>query len=158
MLQLSTCPRPCRAICAVSGARLARPGGLLRGATAILDPFGGVGGVFQLRAWLGNVRIEALEMEPCWAAADPRITQGNALALPWGSGTFDAICTSPAYGNRMADHHEARDATRRNTYRHALEQPTARQRGALQWGAGYRDFHTRAWTEAAVASQAAGSC
>ena len=30
------------------------------------------------------------------------------LELPWPENTFDAICTSPTYGNRMADHHDAR--------------------------------------------------
>lgn len=116
----------------------------------VLDPFGGVGGIFKLHRWLPGARIEAVEIEPEWAAADRRITCGNALYLPWGAGTFDAVCTSPTYGNRMADHHEARDATRRNTYRHALGRPLHPDNsGAMQWGRRYRDFHKQAWAEAA---------
>lgn len=115
----------------------------------ILDPFGGVGGVFKLLAWLPNAQIDAVELEPEWAAADPRITVGNALALPWPGETFDAIVTSPAYGNRMADHHEASDDSVRHTYRHALGRPLSIDNaGALQWGEGYRKFHAVAWSEA----------
>lgn len=123
--------------------------GFLRGCTRILDPFGGVGGVFALAPFLPGCEIEAVEIEPEWATQDARITQGSALALPWPAGYFDAVCTSPCYGNRMADHHEARDASRRNTYRHALGRPLHPDNaGALQWGAAYRAFHLRAWAEA----------
>jgi hypothetical protein len=61
--------------------------------------------------------------------------------------TFDAICTSPTCGNRMADHHEARDISPRHTYRHVLGRPrTPGNSGALQWGDGiageeYRALH-----------------
>jgi hypothetical protein len=123
--------------------------GYLRGCARILDPFGGVGGVFDLLAWLPDARIDAIEIEPDWAAADARITLGNALSLPWGDATFDAICTSPTYGNRMADHHDARDDSRRNTYRHTLGRPLqADNAGAMQWGESYRRFHLAAWMEA----------
>ena len=88
-------------------------------------------------------------LEPEWAALDPRITSGSALDLPWAAGAFDAIVTSPTYGNRMADHHEARDGSRRHTYRHALgRQLSADNSGALQWGDHYREFHRQAWREA----------
>ena len=121
----------------------------LRGCHRLLDPFGGVGGVFALEPFLPGCQIDAIEIEPEWAAQNSRITQGNALALPWPAATFDAICTSPCYGNRMADHHEARDASKRNTYRHALGRPLHPDNaGALQWGDAYRAFHLRAWCEA----------
>lgn len=123
--------------------------GMLRGARRILDPFAGVGGVFGLTAWLPDATIEAIELEPEWAACDSRITQGNALALPWPAGYFDAVCTSPTYGNRMADHHHARDASTRRTYTHTLNRALHPDNsGRLQWGEAYRDFHRRAWTEA----------
>lgn len=75
-----------------------------------LDPFAGPGGVHELmeeRAWL---MTEGVELEPEWAAAHPRTRQGDALALPFETASFDALITSPCYGNRMADKHEARDA------------------------------------------------
>ena len=121
----------------------------LHGCTRILDPFGGVGGIYALAPFLPGCQIEAVEIEPEWAGQDHRITQASALALPWPDETFDAVCTSPCYGNRMADHHEARDASRRNTYRHALGRPLHPDNaGALQWGDAYRAFHLRAWAEA----------
>ncbi|RIK33827.1 MAG: hypothetical protein DCC52_02225, partial [Chloroflexi bacterium] len=74
----------------------------------------------------------------------------NALDLPFASETFDAVVTSPTYGNRMADHHRARDASRRNTYFHAFGGAMhADNTGLLQWGAAYRERHTQAWSEAA---------
>ena len=121
----------------------------LQGSTRILDPFGGVGGIFDLASFLPGAQIDAIEIEPEWAEQDPRTTLGNALALPWVDGTFDAVCTSPCYGNRMADHHQARDASRRNTYRHALGRSLHPDNaGGLQWGPAYRAFHVQAWTEA----------
>lgn len=122
---------------------------LLQGSARILDPFGGTGKVFELEALLPTVQIEAIEIEPEWAAMHPKTTLGNALALPWPSAYFDAVVTSPTYGNRMADHHNAKDGSKRMTYRHTLGRALHTDNaGALQWGDGYRDFHTQAWAEA----------
>jgi len=121
----------------------------LRDCFYVLDPFGGVGGVFQLKVYLPFTDFEAVEIEPEWAAQDPRITLGNAPGLPWEDGTFDGICTSPTYGNRMADHHDAKDDSRRITYRHYLGRPLDPDNsGQLQWGPKYRAFHEQAWAEA----------
>lgn len=122
---------------------------MLRGQQRILDPFGGTGKIFDIQPWLPSAQIEAIEIEPEWAALNPSTTLGNALALPWPDGYFTAICTSPAYGNRMADSHDARDSSRRNTYTHAIGRKLhADNAGAMQWGEQYRQFHVRAWTEA----------
>ena len=123
--------------------------GMLCGARRVLDPFAGKGGVFKLGAWLPGVEIHGVEIEPEWASCDARVTQGNALHLPWPAGAFDAICTSPTYGNRLADHHHARDASRRRSYTHDLGRPLHPDNaGRLHWGDAYRDFHGRAWAEA----------
>lgn len=114
-----------------------------------LDPFGGTGKIYELGKLVDGLSIECLEIEPEWARYDSRITVGNALDMPWAEATFDWICTSPTYANRMADHHEAKDSSRRNTYRHALGRPlNACNSGQMQWGLEYQRFHVAAWIEA----------
>lgn len=117
---------------------------LVAGCRLILDPFAGTGRVHCL-----GVPSWGSELEPEWASLHPRTIVGNALHLPFADATFDGIVTSCAYGNRMADHHEARDASHRNTYRHALGRPLHPENsGAMQWGEPYRRFHEAAWREA----------
>lgn len=123
---------------------------MLRGKRRILDPFGGTGKVFLLNHWLPDAQIEATEIEPEWAAKHPRTTLGNALALPWPDGYFDAVCTSPAYGNRMSD--GTFDSAKGNTWMTYACQLGRKLHpdngGALKWGARYREFHRSAWLEA----------
>jgi len=113
----------------------------------ILDPFAGVGGIHALAS--DRVRTIGIELETEWASARAGTLVGDATRLPVATASVDAVVTSPCYGSRMADHHEARDTSRRITYRHTLGRPlTAGSAGAMQWGPAYRDLHTRAWTEA----------
>jgi SAM-dependent methyltransferase len=115
-------------------------GELLQGSRRVLDPFAGTGRLRQVRpdAYL-------LEIELTWAAAAAAVA-GDAQRMPFPAGAFDAVCTSPAYGNRMADRYV--DGGKRNTYRHALGKPLHPQNGAgLQWGERYRELHRAAWQE-----------
>ena len=122
---------------------------MLKGCRRILDPFGGTGKVFLLNQWLPDADIDAVEIEARVAAINPRTTHGNAKYLPWPDNTFDAICTSPTYANRMADHHNAKDGSKRRTYRHMFgEELHPDNSGAMQWGDDYRALHVAAWTEA----------
>lgn len=87
---------------------------MLQGYTKILDPFGWTGKIFELLKFLPTAKISAIEIEPEWAVVNPRVEVGNAINLRWPDGHFDAICTSPTYGNRMAD--GLIDGTERITY------------------------------------------
>lgn len=118
------------------------------GCNKILDPFGGTGKVFLLNRWYPNVEIQAVEIEPEWAAINPRTTHGNALALPWQDNYFDAVCTSPTYGNRMADK-DFRDTSITKTYSAFIGKPLHPDNsGQMQWGREYKEFHVKAWQEA----------
>lgn len=78
----------------------------------VLDPFAGVGKIHTLEN-----HTSGIELEPEWAAQAPinkGITiVGDALERMREWATFyvgfDAVVTSPTYGNRMADHHDAKE-------------------------------------------------
>lgn len=113
----------------------------------ILDPFAGTGRIHEL--CYEGLETYGIELEPEWAAMHARTEVGNALDLPFDDASFDVIATSPTYGNRMADHHEAKDGSKRVTYRHTLGRSLSDDNsGALQWGPDYCDFHAAAWVEA----------
>lgn len=121
----------------------------------VLDPFAGTGErLEELAERLGlvpMVGIVGIELEEEWARVTPHLVRvGNALDLPFEDDTFGAVVTSPTYGNRLADHHRAADASLRRSYTHDLGRPLHRDNsGVLHWGPLYRDFHRRAWAEAA---------
>lgn len=112
---------------------------------AIVDTFAGVGRIHEI--FPANDTL-AIEIEPEWAE------QSAELGETWCGDFFAwepdrriaAIVTSVTYGNRMADHHEAKDLSYRATYRHALGRPLSENNsGGMQWGVEYRAFHIK-WT------------
>jgi hypothetical protein len=110
----------------------------------VLDPMAGVGRVHQLPGLTFGVEIEKE-----WSDQHPRTIQGNALALPWRANSFDVVAVSPVYGNRMSDSFEAKDTSKRISYKFALgRKPSEGSSATLQWGPKYRIFHELAWREA----------
>lgn len=142
----------------------------------VLDPFAGVGRQ-RLEDAIGlasAIEVVGVELQPEWG--DDKTVQGDATSLPaeW-SGQFGVVATSPTFGNRMADHHQAADTCKtcggngrvvddrqcptckgtcvswRNTYAHSLR----RQGGDLvrgsaagmAWGYEYRQLHELAVME-----------
>lgn len=79
------------------------------GQLKVLDPFAGVGGVHELAE--ETVQTIGYELQPEWAATHADTVCGSVLELGsvFPAGTFDVILTSPCYGNRMADSHDAKD-------------------------------------------------
>ncbi len=121
---------------------------MAQGHRSILDPMAGTGKIFELRQLGIDSTIQAIELEPEWASLHPETQVGNALCLPFAAASFDCVITSPTYSNRMADHHEAKDASRRNTYTHAIGRKLhVDNSGQMQWGSDYKQFHWKAWHE-----------
>lgn len=126
---------------------------MVSGCDHIHDPFAGTGRIFDLARYGFVGIITASELEPEWAAHHSQTEIADALAMPWPDNAFDAIVTSPTYGNRMADCFTPGEgwqvaATARNTYTHALGRKLhSHNSGQMQWGPGYRDFHLLAWAE-----------
>lgn len=112
----------------------------------VLDPFAGTGRIHELQQF--GFETVGVEIEPEWARLQPDTIEGNVLALPFGDAAFDAICTSPTYGNRLADHHNAADPELRRSYTHDLGRSLHEDNsGAMHWGDEYRAFHEQAWKE-----------
>jgi hypothetical protein len=113
---------------------------------SVLDPFAGVGTIHEL-ADRCQVSTIGVELEPEWADLHPHTVCADALTIDeLFEDQFDVIATSPAYGNRMADHHDARDGSHRNTYKHMLGRDlTDGSSAAMQWGPEYRGLHSAVW-------------
>lgn len=113
-----------------------------RGA-CVLDPFAGTGRIHDLaRETVG------VELEPEWAALRDGTICADARHLPFPDATFDVVATSPTFGNRLADHHEAKDASLRRSYAHDLgRRLTPGNSGEMHWGDEYRELHAEVWAE-----------
>ena len=116
----------------------------------VFDPFAGVGTVADLREHDARVIVTGMEIEPEWADQSPIVETGDSLTyMALTRKRYDAVVTSPSYGNRMADSYDGRDGSVRNTYRIALGRPLDEQNGArlaftdAPWDE-YKDFHAEA--------------
>jgi len=115
----------------------------LDGAKTVLDPMAGTGKIHLL-----PFDTYGVEIEKEWADLHEKTICADATSLPFESNSFDAICTSPTYGNRMADCHNAKDASKRNTYTHVLGKNLKdNNTGKMQWGEKYRNFHEKIWED-----------
>jgi len=115
----------------------------------VLDPFAGVGKVHELRDLVDwEMHTVGIEIEPEWATIHPDTFIGDAHDLPFRDREFDAVVTSPCYGNRFADSHDAKDGSVRRSYTHDIGRKLhANNSGHMQWGDKYREFHEQAWAE-----------
>ncbi len=124
----------------------------LHGYNKVYDPFGGTGKIALIRefGWCGELYCS--EIEPEWTCRHEGIDHwfiGDSSKTNFiQDGFFDAICTSPTYGNRMADHFEAKDSSKRITYRHRLGRVLSEDNtGRMQWGEKYKNKHQEIYAE-----------
>lgn len=126
---------------------------LIKGCEIVLDPFGGVGKLALVKDYGFNGKIVCNELEHEWAEMGLYNVDewhiGDAANMEWAEiNYFDAICTSPTYGNRMADCHNAKDASKRITYTHCLGRNlNENNTGRMQWGVKYRQKHVEIYSE-----------
>lgn len=138
------------------------------GPRRLLDPFAGIGTIHEIEERTAGLwKTTGVELEPEWACAHPQTITGDSTEKHFEDGTFDAIVTSPTYGNRMADKYDGKgrcrkcrgdddncsrcegtgvDQSKRRTYRIFLgRMPSENSTTVLQWGKEYRDIHTMVW-------------
>jgi SAM-dependent methyltransferase len=116
---------------------------LLKDFHNVLDPMAGTGklGLIKEYGWVGKVTCN--EIEPEWMdrgyPVDAWFNVDAAHMEFAKDGEFDSICSSPTYGNRMADHHDAKDGSKRISYKFCLGRDlNPENTGAMQWGMAYR--------------------
>lgn len=117
---------------------------ILKDKKNVLDPFAGTGKIALIKEHGFNGEVICNEIEPGFA----NLSKYSVDKWYFEDAEFlnlkdiDAICTSPTYGNRMADHHEAKDDSKRITYRHYLGEPLKEgNTGMMQFGEKYRSKH-----------------
>lgn len=128
------------------------------GPLLVLDPFAGVGRIHRLAytgPGPGQIRTVGVECEGEWAACHPYSGGQGTLrgdAFEWlprlarNGDMPDVVVTSPTYGNRFADHHNAQDGSRRRSYTHDIGHDLhPNNSGRLHWGPLYWAFHVEAW-------------
>jgi tRNA G10 N-methylase Trm11 len=118
--------------------------------SCILDPFAGTGRIHEIARHDEGIITIGVEIEPEWARMHPCTTVGDATALRFCDDTFDYVCTSPAYGNRLADRYVPKDTdtSHRFTYRIGLGRDLdERNGGGMQWGPAYKELHAAAIDE-----------
>lgn len=81
-----------------------------------------------------------------------KIGVSDIQSIETSTGTYigEGYLMHNTYGNRMADHFNAKDDSRRITYKHYLGRPlNERNSGRMQWGMKYRAIHTDVYHECA---------
>jgi hypothetical protein len=113
------------------------------GGKYILDPFGGSGKIALIKKSI-PCYIHCNDIENGWKEDYPvdKWYHQDAQTLDTKGLLYDAIVTSPTYGNRMADHHNAKDASKRITYTHRYgAKLTEGNTGVLHFGNEYKNKH-----------------
>ena len=125
----------------------------INGRARVLDPMAGTGKIATVKdyGFCGQVFCNDIED---WGAARvynqlvDNWTFCDAAKLPYPDGFFDAIATSPTYGNGINQNRPAVPWYRVITYRAYFGKPlTEGNTGSVKWGKTYRDMHLRIYAE-----------
>ena len=114
------------------------------GGQMFLDPFGGSGKVASIKNLI-QCEVHCNDIEKGWKEDYPvdKWYNQDAEFLDTNGILYDAIITSPTYGNRMADHHNAKDGSKRITYTHRYgEKLSEGNTGVMHFGKEYKLKHT----------------
>lgn len=117
----------------------------------VLDPMAGTGKIALIKKYGFNGIIYCNDIEHEWTDKYKGVdfwSIGDAACMDFDDSFFDAVCTSPTYGNRMADHYKPKDNSKRITYRvylgHELNKLNT---GRMQWGKAYRSTSIKIYKE-----------
>lgn len=138
----------------------------------VLDPFAGPG--LSLHRFVGpRRRVIGFEIEEPWVdygnraeakrtaissnglVPEPMLRCVDSTKMPLRAKSIAAIITSPVYGNRMSDHHHARDASERRSYTHDIRTMTGDDEyeldennvGQMSYGYKYQHLQRRVYAE-----------
>ena len=126
---------------------------LLKDCEVVLDPMAGTGKLAMIKEFGFRGKVVCNDIESEWKNGEDYLVDewhcSDASRMEWAEdNTFDAICTSPTYGNRMADNFVSKDGTRRITYRHYLGHELKEgNTGYMQFGDKYREKHREIYAE-----------
>jgi len=126
---------------------------VLRGKDKILDPFAGTGKIAKIKEHGYKGYIVCNEIEPEWANTNLYNVDewhcGDAAHMDWAKDEeFDAISTSPTFGNRMADGYNPNSKWERIGYAEYLKRPLSNENtGSMQWGEKYKNKHIECYFE-----------
>jgi tRNA G10 N-methylase Trm11 len=118
---------------------------VLKNTNNVLDPMAGTGKISLIQdyGYSGNIYCHDILDWGELKHEDVKWKFGDASSLDYETNFFDAICTSPVYGNRMSDHFNSKDGSKRLTYRHGFGSELSKENtGRMQWGGRYREKHT----------------
>ena len=125
----------------------------LIGYDKVYDPMAGTGKLALIKSHGYKGAIYCNDIEKEWTGQVKGVDHwsiSDAADVEFDDGFFDAICTSPTYGNRMADHCNHKDGSKRITYRVYLGRELNKNNtGRMQWGAKYRSTHIKIYKECA---------
>jgi tRNA G10 N-methylase Trm11 len=115
----------------------------LKNSKNVFDPFAGTGKIALIKDFGYKGKIICNEMEPEFINTEYPVDKWYHEDAEFISmDNIDAICTSPTYGNRMADHHNAKDGRKRITYTDCLgKQLKEGNTGKMQYGDQYKQKH-----------------